>query len=122
MDRKRGYTVRESFSFTKRQKKPVRQAGDLCRKCSTPTVEYHRPADEQTRIASSPFPGKFWYAWWLVCPGCQTLYFLPEAKRPYLKQDTASLFPPIADDLDEADQEEEKIRAMYEKLLIEGDL
>lgn len=52
-----------------------KEAGEPCRKCGTPIVQ--KPTKAKT-----PKPGqKYYYAWYLSCPGCNTLYLVDEAKR-----------------------------------------
>jgi len=52
----------------------VTQPGQTCRKCGTPV---------EKRIPSRKLSGKqkHYYAWYLVCPNCGTLYLVDEAKR-----------------------------------------
>ena len=52
-----------------------KEAGEPCRKCGTPIVK--KPTKAKT-----PKPGqKYYYAWYLSCPGCNTMYLVDEAKR-----------------------------------------
>ncbi len=52
-----------------------KEAGEPCRKCGTPIIQ--KPTKTKT-----PKPGqKYYYAWYLSCPGCNTLYLVEEAKR-----------------------------------------
>ena len=52
-----------------------KEAGEPCRKCGTPIVK--KPTKAKT-----PKPGQsYYYAWYLSCPGCNTMYMVDEAKR-----------------------------------------
>ncbi len=52
-----------------------KQAGEPCRKCGTPIVK--KPTKSKTHK-----PGqKYYYEWYLSCPGCNTMYMVDEAKR-----------------------------------------
>ena len=52
-----------------------KEAGESCRKCGTPIVK--KPTKAKT-----PKPGQtYFYAWYLSCPGCNTMYMVDEAKR-----------------------------------------
>lgn len=52
-----------------------KEAGEPCRKCGTPLVK--KPTKAKT-----PKPGQtYYYAWYLSCPGCNTMYLVDEAKR-----------------------------------------
>ena len=52
-----------------------KEAGEPCRKCGTPIVK--KPTKAKT-----PKPGQtYYYAWYLSCPGCNTMYLVDEAKR-----------------------------------------
>lgn len=51
------------------------EPGQPCRKCGTP-VEKRIPKKRH-----NPKAGSYWYAWYLYCPGCRTIYTLEEAKR-----------------------------------------
>jgi ribonuclease HI len=50
-------------------------AGEPCRKCGTPIVR----KDTKPKV---PKPGQtYYYEWYLVCPGCRTMYMVDAAKR-----------------------------------------
>ena len=52
-----------------------KEEGEPCRKCGTPIVK--KPTKAKT-----PKPGQtYYYAWYLSCPGCNTMYLVDEAKR-----------------------------------------
>ena len=52
-----------------------KEAGEPCRKCGTPIIK--KPTKAKT-----PKPGQtYYYAWYLSCPGCNTMYLVDEAKR-----------------------------------------
>jgi len=52
-----------------------KEAGEPCRKCGTPIVK--KPTKAKT-----PKPEQtYYYAWYLSCPGCNTMYLVDEAKR-----------------------------------------
>lgn len=52
-----------------------KEAGEPCRKCGTPIVK--KPTKAKT-----PKPGQtYYYAWYLSCPGCNTMYLVDDAKR-----------------------------------------
>lgn len=54
------------------ERRPAIQAGDPCRKCSTPVIKQ----------ASCKKPkGDYYYEYYLWCPKCQTTYTIEEAKR-----------------------------------------
>lgn len=49
--------------------------GQPCRKCQTPVIR-------QTPKKKSLKPNQtYYYAWYLFCPGCQTMYMVEEAKK-----------------------------------------
>ncbi len=54
----------------------ITQEGEPCRKCFTPVIRkipFHKSKQNQS----------YYYEYYLVCPKCQTIYFLEEAKRYY---------------------------------------
>ena len=52
-----------------------KEAGEPCRKCGTPIIK--KPTKTKP-----PKPGQtYYYAWYLSCPGCNTMYLVDEAKR-----------------------------------------
>jgi len=52
-----------------------KEPGEPCRKCGTPIVK--KPTKAKT-----PKPGQtYYFAWYLSCPGCNTMYMVDEAKR-----------------------------------------
>ena len=52
-----------------------KEAGEPCRKCGTPIIK--KPTK-----AKIPKPGQtYYYAWYLSCPGCNTMYMVDGAKR-----------------------------------------
>jgi ribonuclease HI len=52
--------------------RPAMQAGDPCRKCSTPVTK-QTPRKKHSR--------DFYYEFYLLCPKCKTMYMVEEAKR-----------------------------------------
>jgi ribonuclease HI len=52
-----------------------KEAGEPCRKCGTPIIK--KPTKPKQHK-----PGQsYYYAWYLSCPGCNTMYMVDEAKR-----------------------------------------
>ncbi len=52
-----------------------KEAGEPCRKCGTPIIK--KPTKAKT-----PKPGQtYYFAWYLSCPGCNTMYLVDDAKR-----------------------------------------
>jgi hypothetical protein len=50
--------------------------GQPCRKCGELTVMQWHPPEYQPR------PGqKYYFEYWLRCPGCKTLYMIEQARR-----------------------------------------
>ena len=64
-----GYEQRQDQEEVK-----ITQEGDLCRKCSTPVVR-RIPRSKDLK------PGQAYYAYYLYCPGCRTIYYVEDAKR-----------------------------------------
>lgn len=54
----------------------ITREGQPCRKCSTPVVR--RAPRRRKRQAGQ----RYYYEYYLFCPGCSTLYLIDEAKRP----------------------------------------
>ena len=52
-----------------------REAGEPCRKCGTPIVK------KPTKAKTPKLGQKYYYEWYLSCPGCNTMYLVDEAKR-----------------------------------------
>lgn len=52
--------------------RPDLQAGNPCRKCSTPLIK---------QISNKKPKGEFYYEYYLWCPNCQTSYSVESAKR-----------------------------------------
>lgn len=52
-----------------------KEAGEPCRKCGTPIIQ--KPTKPKPHK-----PGQtYYYEWYLLCPGCKTMYMVDEAKR-----------------------------------------
>jgi ribonuclease HI len=52
-----------------------KDAGEPCRKCGTPIIK--KPTKPKV-----PKPGQaYYYEWYLLCPGCKTMYMVDDAKR-----------------------------------------
>ncbi len=69
-----GYTPTTETNLSSKGK--ITQEGESCRKCSTPVIKkvpFHKKKQDQS----------YYYEYYLVCPKCQTIYFLEEAKRYY---------------------------------------
>ncbi len=70
--------VVESASSAARQSKArakITEVGQPCRKCATPVVKDYP-------VAHTIKPKqRYYYEWYLVCPSCQTMYMVEEAKR-----------------------------------------
>jgi ribonuclease HI len=58
---------------------PILNEGDPCRKCNTAVVK-------QFPKKKAPKPGQtYYFAYYLYCPGCKTIYHLEEAKREIVR-------------------------------------
>ena len=57
-----------------RSSSAVSRAGQPCRKCGTPVVR-------QTPSRKIKPDQTYYYAWYLVCPNCKTIYLVDEARR-----------------------------------------
>ena len=59
----------------------VNVEGDACRKCGTSVIK-------KTPKRKIPKPGQtYYYEYYLLCPGCKTMYLLEEAKRDISSKD-----------------------------------
>lgn len=65
------------------------EAGQPCRSCQTPVVRRTPKRSKQQA------KGKYWYAWYLYCPGCKTNYHV-EAAREVVQRKPAT--PPAPTD------------------------
>ncbi len=65
---------KETLSGTSNKPK-IQKEGDLCRKCNTPLVI---KTPEKRKVKEHQ---EYYFAYYLYCPSCQTLYHLEEAKR-----------------------------------------
>ena len=71
----------ENYIQPSTKKTKVIVEGDACRKCGTGVVK--KPTKK--KVAR---PGQtYFYEYYLLCPGCKTMYFLEEAKRETTNQD-----------------------------------
>ena len=62
----------EHYRQKKPEKEKVTRPGQACRKCGWP-VERREPKKQGK--------GAYYYAWYLYCPSCHTMYMVDEAKR-----------------------------------------
>jgi hypothetical protein len=80
------------------------EAGQPCRSCQTPVV---RRTPKRTKQQAK---GKYWYAWYLYCPGCKTNYHVEAAREVVQRQPSSppvvpavelpkpsQVFPPLSD-------------------------
>lgn len=64
--------VQQAFSTSKTK---ITEVGQPCRKCGTPVIK--RVPKKQTVK-----PGQsYYFAWYLYCPGCKSMYMVDDAKR-----------------------------------------
>ncbi len=67
------------------KKVKITAEGQPCRKCQTPVIK-RSPKKKTTKPNQS-----YYYAWYLYCPKCRTMYMVDEAKRE-VTQDGKRLF------------------------------
>jgi ribonuclease HI len=60
------------FREKKAEREKVTEEGQPCRKCGTPV---------EKRVPKKKGKGAYYYAWYLCCPGCGTMYMVDAAKR-----------------------------------------
>lgn len=51
------------------------EAGEPCRKCGTPIIK------KPTKAKNPKLGQTYFYEWYLLCPGCKTMYMVDTAKR-----------------------------------------
>lgn len=69
-----GYVDNQNANATSTPVAKIKQAGDLCRKCSTPVI-LKKPINKKKKEHQT-----FYYEYYLSCPQCNTMYFLDDAK------------------------------------------
>lgn len=74
------YTEKPDFSEHSKNVK-IKNEGDPCRKCGTRVIK------KQTKNKMAKPHQTYYFEYYLLCPGCKTMYFVDEAKRNVEKQE-----------------------------------